>query len=85
MSAGAVPVGEVAALDHEVLDDAVEGSAVVLALLGKFDEVGGAFAHPFFEEAELHGAVIGFHDGDSFACLGFVELVEHGNSFRNGV
>ena len=76
VSAGAVSAGEIATLDHEVLDDAVERSAVVLALLGKFNEVRGAFADDFFEKAELHRAVVGFHDGDGFACLRFVELVK---------
>ena len=77
VAASAVPVGEVAALDHEVLDDAVEGGAVVLALLGKLDEVRGTFAHAFFKKAELHYPVVGGHDSDGFARLRFVQLIEH--------
>ena len=76
VAAGAVSAGEVATLDHEVLDDAVERGSVVLALLCKFNEVRGAFADEFFEKAEFHRAVVGFHDGDGFACLRFVELIK---------
>ncbi len=77
VAAGTVPVGKVAALDHEILDDTVEGGSVILALLGQLDKVRGAFAYTFLEEAELHRSVVGLHDGDGFAGLGFVELVEH--------
>ena len=76
VTAGAVSAGEVSALDHEVLDDAVERGAVVFALLGKIDEVRGAFTDEFFEKTEFHGAVVRFHDGDGFACLRFVELIK---------
>ena len=76
VTAGAVFAGEVAALDHEVLDDAVERCTVVLALLCKFNKVCCTFANDFFEKTELHRAEIGFHDGDGFACLRFVELVK---------
>ena len=72
VTAGAIFASEVATLNHEVLDNAVERSAVVLALLGKFNEVRGAFADDFFEKAKLHRAEIGLHDGDGFACLRFV-------------
>ena len=77
VATGTVPVGEVATLDHEILDNTVEGGSIVLALLGQLDKVRGAFAYTFLEEAELHRSVVGFHDGDGFAGLGFVELVEH--------
>ena len=72
VATGAVSTGKVATLDHEVLDDAVERSAVVLALFCKFNEVCCTFADDFFEKAEFHGAMVGFHDGDGFACLRFV-------------
>ena len=79
VATGVVFAGEVATLDHEVLDDAVERCAIVLALLCKFNEVCCTFADDFFEKTELHRAVVGLHDGDGFACLRFVELVEHKN------
>ena len=79
VATGTVAVGKVAALDHETRDNAVEGGAVVLALLCKFNEVGCAFANAFREEAELHNAEVCLHDGDSFACLGLIQLIKcHG-------
>ena len=72
VATSAVFTGEVAPLDHEVLDDAVERCSVVLALLGKFNEVCCAFADDFFEKTKLHRAVVGLHDGDGFAGLRFV-------------
>ena len=77
----AVSTGKVTALDHEVLDNAVERSAVILALLGEFNEVCGAFANDIFENAQLHGAVVCLHDGDGFACFRFTQLIEHKISY----
>lgn len=81
VTTGTVTVGEVAALDHEARNDAVERSAIVLALLGQFDKVGCAFADAFFEKTQFHHAVVGGHNGDGFACLGLVQLIKsHGIS-----
>ena len=54
LSSGAVVVGEVSSLDHEVLDDTVEGRSLVsesLAALGKLKEVGRRLRHIVSEEA----------------------------------
>jgi hypothetical protein len=81
VSAGTVATGKVSALDHEVFDDAVEGGSVILALLGEFDKVRGAFANDVFENAQFHGTMIGLHDGDGFASFGFTQLIEHKISY----
>ena len=72
VTACTVFAGEVATLDHEVFDDAVERCSIVLALLCKFNEVCCTFTDDFFEKTKLHRAVVCFHDGDCFACLRFV-------------
>ena len=77
----AVSTGKVTALDHEVLDNAVERGTVILALLGEFNKVRGTFADEFFKKAQLHGAVVGLHDGDGFACFGFAKLIKHKISY----
>jgi hypothetical protein len=77
----AVSAGEVTALNHEVLDDAMERSAVVLALLGEFNEVRSALADDVFENAQFHGPVVGLHDGDGFASFRFAQLIEHRISY----
>lgn len=76
VATGTVAAGEVAALDHETGNDAMERGAVVLALLGELDEVRCAFADAIDENAEFHHAVVRCHDGDCFACLRFVQLVK---------
>ena len=82
VAAGTVTVGEVAALNHETANNTVERSTVVLALLGEFNEVCGAFADDIFENAQFHSTMIGLHDCDSFACFGFSQLIEHKISYR---
>ena len=77
MATRAVPAGKVTALNHETLDDAVERSAVVFALLGKFDEIRSAFANDFREEACAHFTVIRLDDGDRFSAFWEVKLIEH--------
>ena len=67
--------------NHEVLDNAVERSSVILALLGEFNEVRGAFANDIFENAQLHGTVVCLHDGDGFTCFRFTQLIEHKISY----
>ena len=76
VTARAVPAGEVAALDHEAGDNAVEGGAVVLAGPGQLHEVGNAFGDQVGEEAEAHRAEVGLDDGDFFAGDGGIGL-EH--------
>ena len=70
----------VAALEHEVLDDAVEDDAVVERVGadlarggvgpldragGEADEVGDGLRGVVAEEVDLDGAVVGLHGGDS--------------------
>lgn len=69
-AAGPVTHG-VAALDHELADDAVEDGVVVVAIFRVRDKVLNGFRGSFGEEAEVDVAVGGVEDGSG---AGFVEF-----------
>ena len=58
--AGAV-AARIAALDHEVGDDAVKGQAVVVAAFGEIEEVGGGHRDLGGVDDALDVALVGFH------------------------
>ena len=74
-AAGAVPVG-VAALNHEVLNDAVEGQAVVVAFQGMDFKVVHGLGGLVREKAELDDlARLHGDDSDFLPFLGHFQLV----------
>src|SRR5208282_2452403 len=63
--AGAAHAGSrgTTALDHEILDDAVEIESVVEALLGERDEIFNGSGRVLLEKLEVDRALAGFHNG----------------------
>ncbi len=49
----------IAALDHEVVDDAMEAGAVVELLVGELLEIGNRTGSFFIEELDRDGALVG--------------------------
>lgn len=71
VAARSVGAFEVAALDHEVGDDAMEYGAVVFFLFGEFDEVGGDFTRFISVDFGLDDTEGSFDDGDRvWLCFG---------------
>ncbi|MPN44322.1 hypothetical protein SDC9_191884 [bioreactor metagenome] len=60
-----------AALDHELIDDAVEGEAVVVALLREVDEVFHRLRREIVEEFDLECAVVRLEGSDLTFRRGF--------------
>ena len=60
--AAASGAGGIAALDHEVFDDSVEGDAVIEASLGEVQEVGGGDGDFGGENRAFDGPAGGFED-----------------------
>lgn len=70
-TAGAV-AARIAALDHEVGDDAVKGQAVVVAAFGEVEEIGGGHGNLGGVDDALDVALVGLHHdahvGDGGGC-----------------
>ena len=79
-AAGAVAIG-VAALDHKVLNDPVEGQAVIVAFFGMGKKILYRFRSKFREETELNGAFFGFHNGNFGVFCRFFKLIHNECSF----
>ena len=63
--------GRVAALDHEVADDAVEDHPVIEALAGEVGEVRDRLRRVLVEEGQLDVAVVGVQDRLGHAPRGY--------------
>ena len=74
-SAGTIPFG-ITTLDHKVVDDPVEGKAVVIAFLSMGNEVFYRFRGLILEEANGNVAHIGVDDGNFLTRLGLLKLFE---------
>ena len=57
-----------AALGHEAINHAVEGQAVIEALIGQLDEIGHGGGGIGIEEIDLEGACLGLHQGLGHGC-----------------
>ena len=62
--------GGVTALDHEILDDAVEDEAIIIALFGQGYEVLDGFGGNLRVKLDGNIAHVGVHDGAGAFALG---------------